>query len=218
MTTLRRIVLLTAAALLPAFAALAQTAKAEPAPAAEPAERAWSFSVSAYAYLVPGDDDYIQPTFTADWKWLHLEARYNYEALHAGSLWAGYNWSVGEKVTFEGNAMLGGVFGDTTGVAPGYKATLGWTKLAFYSEGEYLFDSNASSDSFFYAWSELTWAPADWCRFGLAGQRTRVYQTDREIQRGFLLGFSSKHVDFTAYVFNPDERTPTVVLALGVNF
>lgn len=218
MTTLQRIVRLTAAALLPVSVALAQATPAEPTPAAEPAERAWSFSASAYAYLVPGDDDYLQPTVTADWKWLHLEARHNYEALHSSSIWAGYNFSVGEKVTFEGTVMLGGVFGDTTGVAPGYKATLGWTKLAFYSEGEYLFDSNASSDSFFYAWSEVTWAPADWCRFGLAGQRTRVYQTDREIQRGFLLGFSGKHVDFTTYVFNPDERTPTVVLALGVNF
>ena len=210
MTTPRRIVLLAAAVLVPAFAA--------PAPAAEPAERAWTYSAAAYAYLVPGDDDYIQPAFTADRTWLHLEARYNYEARHAGSVWAGYNFSVGETVTFEGTAMLGGVFGDTTGVAPGYKATLGWTQLAFYSEGEYLFDSNASADSFFYAWSELTWAPADWFRFGLAGQRTRVYQTDREIQRGFLLGFSGKHVDFTTYVFNPDERTPTVVLALGVRF
>ena len=211
MTTLRRTALAAAAALVSAFAATE-------VPAAEPAERAWSYSAAAYAYLVPGDDDYIQPAFTADRTWLHLEARYNYEARHAGAVWAGYTFSVGEKVTFEGTAMLGGVFGDTTGVAPGYKATLGWTKLAFYSEGEYLFDTNTSSDSFFYAWSELTWAPADWFRFGLAGQRTRVYQTDREIQRGVLVGFSSEYVDFTTYVFNPDESTPTVVLALGLRF
>ena len=218
MTTLRATALLALAALLPLGAARAQATAEAPVPETEGAERAWSFSVSVYGYLVPGDDDYVQPSVTADWKQLHLEARHNYEALHTESVWAGYNFSVGEKVTFEGTAMLGGVFGDTTGVAPGYKATLGWTKLAFYSEGEYLFDSNASSDSFFYAWSELTWAPADWFRFGLAGQRTRVYHTDREIQRGFLLGFSGKHVDFTTYVFNPDERTPTVVLALGVKF
>lgn len=218
MTTLRATALLALAALLPLGAARAQATAEAPVPETKGAERAWSFSASVYGYLVPGDDDYVQPSVTADWKQLHLEARHNYEALHTESVWAGYNFSVGEKVTFEGTAMLGGVFGDTTGVAPGYKATLGWTKLAFYSEGEYLFDSNASSDSFFYAWSELTWAPVDWCRFGLAGQRTRVYQTDREIQRGFLLGFSGEHVDFTTYVFNPDERTPTVVMALGVNF
>jgi hypothetical protein len=187
--------------------------------AAEPDEKSWTYSASAYAYLLPGhDDDYLQPTFTADRKWLHLEARYNYEALGTGSLWAGYNFSVGDKVTFEATPMFGVAFGATTGVAPGYKATLSWTSLTLYSEGEYLFDTNESSDSFFYSWSEFSWSPIDWCRLGLVGQRTKVYQTDREIQRGLLVGFSSEQVDFTAYWFNPDERSPTVVLALGVSF
>ncbi len=114
--------------------------------------------------------------------------------------------------------MAGGVFGDTVGVAPGYKATVTWTKLVFYSEGEYLFDSNESADSYFYAWSELSWAPADWFRFGLTGQRTKVHESDRDIQRGILLGFSTKRVGFTAYVFNLDEHSPTAVVALGVSF
>ena len=121
-------------------------------------------------------------------------------------------------MTFEGTALLGGVFGDVSGVAPGYKATLAWKRLKFYSEGEYVFDTNESSDNFFYAWSELSWAPVDWFRFGLAGQRTKVYQTDRDIQRGVLVGFSFKHVDFNTYVFNPDESSPTVVVALDVSF
>ena len=189
-----------------------------PVLAAGTEEPAWTFSVSAYAYIVPGNDDYLQPTFTTDRDWLHLEARHNYEAFESGSIWAGYNFSVGEKVTFEATPMLGGVFGATTGIAPGYKATLGWTKLMFYSEGEYLFDTNESADSFFYAWSELSWSLVDWCRLGLVGQRTKVYETDRDIQRGVLVGFSSERVDFTTYVFNLDDRSPTVVVALGVNF
>lgn len=217
MTTVRRLRLMAMAALLVGGEALAQATTDEPAAAKEPEDKAWSFSASAYAYLVPHEDDYLQPTVTADWTWLHLEARYNYEDRGAYSLWAGYNFSVGEKVTFEGTALLGGVFGDVSGVAPGYKATLAWKTLEFYSEGEYVFDTNASSDSFFYAWSELSWAPVEWFRFGLAGQRTKAYQTDRDIQRGVLLGFSFKHVDFNTYVFNPDE-SPTVVVALGVNF
>lgn len=48
-------------------------------------EKAWSFS--AYAYSVPDIHDYAQPTFTADRGWLHLEARYNYEALETGPAW-----------------------------------------------------------------------------------------------------------------------------------
>jgi len=209
MTTLRCRGLMAMAALLAGSQALAQ---------ATTGEKAWSYSAYAYAFFVPEDDAYLQPTFTADRDRLHLEARYNYEGLEAGSLWAGYNFSMGERVTFEGTAMLGGVFGGTVGVAPGYKATLSWTKLVFYSEGEYLFDTDESSDSFFYAWSELSWAPVDWCRLGLVGQRTKVYRTDRDIQRGLLVGFSSKRVDFTTYVFNPDDPSPTVVVALGVSF
>jgi hypothetical protein len=207
MTPLRRIGILAIAVLFSSYGVLA--AGDEPA---------WTYSASVYAYLLSGPDYYAQPTFTTDHNWLHLEARYNYEALGAGSVWAGYNFSVGEKVTFEATPMLGGVFGSTAGIAPGYKATLSWTKLTFYSEGEYVFDTNVSDDSFFYAWSELSWSVADWCRLGLVGQRTKVYQTDRDIQRGVLVGFSSERVDFTAYWLNPDERSPTVVLALGLNF
>src|SRR5437868_3632840 len=53
-------------------------------------EKAWSFSLAAYAYFVPDSRDYVQPTFMADRDWLHLEARYNYEALDSGSVWVGY--------------------------------------------------------------------------------------------------------------------------------
>ena len=160
----------------------------------------------------------MQPTITADRNWLHLEARYNYEALDTGSAWVGYNFAGGEKLAWEVTPMLGGVFGDTTGIAPGYKGSLSWWKLELYSEGEYVFDTRDSSGSFFYNWSELTVAPVDWLKLGMVTQRTRLYQTDRDIQRGFLVGLSYKQVSFTTYVFNPDESKPTVVVAAGVTF
>ena len=181
-------------------------------------DTAWSFSASAYTYVVPDDRNYVQPTVTVDRGWLHLEARYNYEALDTGSVWAGYNFSGGEKLTWEVTPILGGVFGDTTGIAPGYKGSLSWSKLELYSEGEYLFDTSNSSDSFFYNWSELTLAPAEWFRFGMVTQRTRVYKTDRELQRGVLAGFSFKKANLTGYVFNPDDDKPTFVLAVGLTF
>ena len=189
-----------------------------PALRKEADEKAWSFSVSASTYIVPDSREYVQPTVTADRGWLHLEARYNYEALDTGSAWAGYNLSGGEKLAWEFTPMLGGVFGDTTGIAPGYKGSLSWWKLELYSEGEYVFDTGSSSDSFFYNWSELTLAPVDWFRFGLVTQRTRVYETDRDVQRGVLVRFSYKKVDLSVYVFNPDEDKPTFVLGVGLTF
>jgi hypothetical protein len=181
-------------------------------------EKAWSFGASVYGYLVPDGRDYAQPTVTADRGWLHLEARYNYENLDTGSAWIGYNFSVGEKLSLEFTPMLGGVFGHTTGIAPGYEGTLSWWKLSLYSEGEYVFDTGNSSDSFFYTWSELSLAPVEWFRFGLVVQRTKLFETAFDIQRGFLVGFSYKKVDFTTYLFNPDASRPTVVLGVGLHF
>jgi hypothetical protein len=188
-----------------------------PPPVIENDAAKWSFSAWAYTYLVPDNQDYVQPTITADHGWLHLEARYNYEALETGSAWVGYNFGGGEKLSWEFTPMLGGVFGETTGIAPGYKGSVSWWKLELYSEGEYVFDTRDSSGSFFYNWSELTLAPVEWLRFGLVTQRTRAYQTDRDIQGGFLVGLSYKKVSFTTYVFNPDEGNPIVVFALGVS-
>ena len=213
-----------AALVLCAYRASGQTttnapvATNSPPPAIEEDAKKWSFSASAYTYLVPDNRDYVQPTITADRNWLHLEARYNYEALDTGSAWVGYNFSGGKKLAWEVTPMLGGVFGDTAGIAPGYKGSLGWWKLELYSEGEYVFDTRDSSGSFFYNWSELTVAPVDWLKLGMVTQRTRLYQTDRDIQRGFLVGLSYKQVSFTTYVFNPDESKPTVVVAVGVTF
>jgi len=200
-------------------AAAGKDSETDPEKETEPeSERAWSFSASAYAYIIPGEKDYVQPTVTADRGWLHLEARYNYEDLETGSLWVGYNFGIGEKLKLEFTPMFGGAFGDTNGIAPGYKGSLGWWWLELYSEGEYLFDLEESSDSFFYTWSELTLSPLEWLRFGLVTQRTRAYEGELDVQRGFLVGLSYKQLDFTAHVFNLGWEEPTYVFSLGVNF
>ncbi len=196
----------------------AQTTEDAGVPAADVDEKAWSFSAAVFTYVVPDQRDYAQPTITADRDWLHLEARYNYEDLQTGSAWVGWNFGCGETVTLELTLMVGGVFGDTYGVAPGYELSLGWRQLSLDSESEYVFDTGNASDSFFYTWSELAWSPVDWFRVGLVSQRTRAYSTDLDVQRGFLVGIAYEMVDLTAYVFNPDESQPTVVVGLGLSF
>ena len=178
----------------------------------------WSFSAATYVYQVRDDRNYAQPTFAVDRDWLHLEARYNYEDLETGSLWIGYNLAGGEKVTWDLTPMFGGVFGNTAAVAPAYKGSLQWSKLEFSSEGEFVLDVNDSSENFFYNWSELTFAPVEWWRIGLVTQRTRVYAADRDIQRGFLVGFSWRELDSAIYLFNPDDSKPHVVVAVTVGF
>jgi hypothetical protein len=92
---------------------VAQTTSSAPADSDAAAASQWSFSLVTSGYLVPHDQSYASPTFTADYRWLHLKARYNYEYQKAGSVWAGYNFSVGDKLVLEVTPMLGAVFGWT---------------------------------------------------------------------------------------------------------
>jgi hypothetical protein len=169
-------------------------------------------------YVVPNGDSFASPIFTADRDWLHLEARYNYENPRTGSLWAGYNFTAGDKLQLALTPMIGGVLGRTTGIAPGLQASLTYKKIEFLSSSEYVFDTRHVSESFFYSWPQLTYSPVEWFHIGVAAQHTKAYHSSLDIQRGFLIGVSYKKVDFTTYVFNPDLASPTTLLEMGYNF
>jgi hypothetical protein len=180
--------------------------------------RAWEFDASVWYYIVPQNDNYLQPTVMADHDWLHLEGRYNYEAPNTGSAWLGYNFSVGSKFSVDFTPMAGAVIGGLTGAAPGYELTVNWWKLNFESDGEYVFDFGDRENDFFYNWSQLGIAPLEWLQLGISIQRTRAYDTDRDLQRGFFAGVVWRQFYFDAYVFNPDDPTPTVIIAVGASF
>jgi len=57
-----------------------------------------------------------------------------------------------------------------------------------------------------------------WLRVGLVAQRTRAYESELDVQRGFLVGLIYKQVGVTGYVFNPDKNKPTYVISVGVEF
>src|SRR5205085_1735912 len=97
--------------------------------------------------------------------------------------------ALGDELSLEFTPKIGVVAGRSEGVAPGYHFRLGYKRLELYSEGEYLFNAEQRDDSFFYAWTELSYSVAEWLRVGLAAQRTRAYESDLDIQPGFLVGF-----------------------------
>jgi hypothetical protein len=197
----------------------AQMAPANPArdsPATS--SKKWSFSLATLGYLVPDDLSYASPIFAADHDWLHLEGRYNYENQKTGSLWAGYNFTAGHALVLEATPMFGVVFGDTTGVAPGYELSLTYRRLELSSEGEYVFDTENYANSFFYSWNGLIYSPVDWFHTGLVMQRTRAYQTSLDVQRGVSLGVAYRRMDYTTYIFNAGWTDPTIVLALSYKF
>lgn len=194
------------------------TAAGAPAKAPDVAKNPWAFNLTTDGYIVPSETGYVQPVFTADHSWLHLEARYNYENLRTGSLWAGYNFTAGKKLVLSVTPMVGGVFGRTTGIAPGCEASLTYKKIEASISNEYVFDTTHKSGNFYYSWPQLTYSPVDWFRIGAVAQHTNAYQTPVDIQRGFLIGFSHKKREFTTYVFDPESANPIVVLEVGRSF
>lgn len=200
----------------------AQTfASGAPAPRQAPSAQdspAWTFRFAGAGYFLPDDEDYLQPTITADRGALHLESRYNYEDRNSLSAFAG--WAVGFKRKFrlELTPMLGVVVGDRDGVVPGLELSFTAGPIEFYSEGEYVIDAHDTNDSFLYNWSEFSMWPTDWLRLGLVTQRTRTFNEPRDVQRGVLGGMSIGKFEATAYWFNPGSTDRYFVTSFAIGF
>ena len=192
-----------------------QAQQAAPPPEPDPRWTGWA-ELSFYA--VPDEANFAQPTIAVDRDWLHLEARYNYEATETGSVWVGANFELGDTVTLALTPMFGVVIGDTKGVAPGLELTLNVWKLELYSEGEWVIDTSEKTDSFYYNWTDLTLPVTAWLSVGVVAQRTRVYQSERDIQRGVLAGVTWRQASLTGHAFEPFSSKPTYVISLAVEF
>lgn len=187
-----------------------------PTPASAPG---WAFSATGMYYSFRDQSDFLLVTAVAERGPLHLEARHNYEALDASSLFAGWKFSGGESLTYALTPILGVVFGATQGIAPGFEASAAYGAVDFYTEAEYVYDTKVGESSFTYAWSELGFSPRNWMRFGLVGQRTRVYRSDRDFQRGVFGQAVLGEVTLGLYVLNPDDGADRVVIfSLGAKF
>lgn len=175
----------------------------------------WNHDIEGWFYILK-NDFIFSPVYAVDKNWLHLEARYNYEDIKTFSAWFGYNFSGGNKFQFTITPMLGGVIGNTQGIAPGLEFDFEFSGFELSSESEYLFDMQDRENDFYYNWTDFTYSPLDWLWFGLSVQRTALYHTDLELQRGFLLGGGYKWLGLTAYLFNPGTDDINLVLFLSI--
>ena len=186
--------------------------------AAPPDKPSWEFALTAYPTDVRGGDNYTSGIGVADRGPLHLEARYNYESVGARSAFVGWTFSGGETITWEITPLLGGAWGSVHAFVPAVEASVSWRQFDFYIEAEAVRDQREQSDSYFYAWSELGYRPAEWLRFGLAAQRTRAYGGDRDIQRGPFAQLTWRRVTLGGFWFNPGSKDQVFVASLGVAF
>lgn len=184
-------------------------------PASKPS---WEFAVTAYPTFVRGGENFTSAIAVADRGPLHLEARYNYESIGARSAFVGWTFSGGEALAWELTPLLGGAWGTTQAFVPGLEASLGWRQVDFYLEGEYVRDTGEQTDSYWYAWSELGFRPAEWVRFGVAAQRTRAYGGERDVQRGPFAQLTWRRVTVGGYWFNPGSNDQVFVGSIGAAF
>ena len=171
-----------------------------------------------YGWVVPEQDNFVMADAWLDVRRLHIEARYNYEGVRTGSLFVGANASAGDKVAIATTGMVGAVFGDTAGIAPGVRITLTWWKLHLSTEDEIVIDPWNVENSFFYSWSELGLSPWDWLRVGVVAQRLRVLRSELDFERGLFAGVSFGKLTATVYELNAGWTTPTWVFALAAGF
>lgn len=178
-------------------------------------KKSWSCEGIANSYIF--NDGYLfVPVVAVNRNWLHLETRYNYEDEQTISAFGGYNFSFGKKFTFDVTPMVGCAAGNTNGVIPALEFTLGYKDFELYNESEYLVNFDTKKSNYLYAWSELNYYPIQWLSIGLAGQRTRLYKTDLDYQRGFSTGIYTGIFSLKGYVMNLGFDDPFYLIAISV--
>jgi hypothetical protein len=178
----------------------------------------WAFSLSGL-YGFPRNDDQFGVLFGRASKGaLRLGARYAYEAPDSASLWGGRRFAGGEDLAWSVMPMLGVVFGDLRGLAPGVETSLAWRRLDFYIEAEYVLDAGSKYDSFLLVWAELAYSPWDLLRLGIAQQHTRLYRSDLDLQVGPFIQINFGRGSVGAYVFDPGTDSQVTMASFRLAF
>ena len=192
---------------------------AGPAIASGADESAWSGSANYSYYAMRDQPDFSVGVAAVERGKVRIEGRYGYEGRDAASLFAGWKLEGGnDAVSFTVTPMIGALFNKARGVIPGVEASASAGKFDAYIEAEAVHDLRSHESSYLYAWSELGWSPAKWIRLGAVGQRTRLVDTDRDIQRGLFVQLVAERVSLAAYAFNPDAASRYWVVSLSARF
>jgi hypothetical protein len=178
----------------------------------------WDVAATVYWNSPRASEAFASGIVTADRGALHLEARASYEAVHAQSVFAGWNFAWGDTVKVEATPIAGIVGHSLRGAIVGFEAAVAVGRFDYYIEAEYVRDRSGRDASYTYAWSELAFRPVEPVRLGLVAQRTRIYGGTRDVQRGGFLQLTQGALTLGAYWFNPGSDEQVVIVSAGVAF
>ena len=165
-------------------------------------EKKWDVSAAAYYYFIQGEE--MHPTIIgcADYKSLHLEARYNYEDINTASIFAGWTFGKDGKFSYSVTPMAGIAAGNSNGVLPGLECSATYSIINFYTENEYMLDFKGKENNFFYSWTQLSANTFKNMQAGVLTESLRWFKTKFDVQRGIYAEYSPGNFTFDIYGFN----------------
>jgi hypothetical protein len=179
---------------------------------------AWEFSLTGYWNQPREGGGYASAIGIASRGPLHLEARANYEAIHAQSIFVGWTFEVGDEVKLEARPIVGVVGHALRGTVVGFEGSLAGRRWDYYIEVERVNSRTEGTADYTYAWSELAWRPTENLRLGIVGQRTRIHGAEREYLGGGFAQVTHGKATLGAYWFNPGSADQVVIVSLGLAF
>ena len=168
--------------------------------------------------LTTTDDFHPLGIVSVTWRRFRVEGRYNYEDDRTGSLFAGYEFELGDRPALWVAPMVGAVVGNTDGIAPAVELELTLGRFTLYDESEVVLTFGEGVDDFLYSWGTATYEVRSWLRPGLAFQRLRVFGSDRELDPGLVVQSDVGPLELSLYGFNPFDSDRFFQLGMSVSF
>ena len=180
----------------------------------------WGVSASLTGYFGTSHDPFAVPVLGVEYQGLYLEARYNYEDFETGSIFLGWHFEMGDEyLGADITPLFGTVFGAIDGVAPGLLLEMSLGRWVFLSELEYVVLREASSESFVYNHSELSYELYGGLSFGILAEHSKTLGgSNRDVVPGLLAGMEGGRLNAVFYLFYPDEDEVTGAIELAFDF
>ena len=170
----------------------------------------WEFGISAYPTFVRDGENYTSAIAVADrGRCISKRDTTTSRSVRVQLLSDGL-FPV-EKHHVGVDSAAGGVWGTTRGFVPGARGAPSPGSSSTSTPRSSTSVTARTKHSYLYAWSELGFRPFEWLRIGIAGQRTRLYGGDRDIQRGPFAQLTWQRVTVGGYWFNPGSSDQLVV-------
>lgn len=146
----------------------------------------------------------------------YAEARYNYEAANAFSMYYGKSFEKDAALSYSICPVLGFVLGGMNGASVGLNLETAYKKLAFSTQSQYTISVDKRSNSFVYSWSDLTYQLSEKFAAGVSLQQTKLYHINNVLESGILIKAGFRSFSFPLYIFNP--TTTNRYFVLGINY